>query len=160
MLTLKALCAFFYLLLETTMKKDRECMHRLSRSLSIEKKIETIKLTDSNLPVSNFSWKENFYQHNCSFPVRTFQACQMGTFNFELRTNRNIRGTVISILNNQGNLRKKPQPKTKQKKLHQKKKKPEKALQTKAASTKENFASLSVLPTYLQPHSCSHIPHM
>lgn len=66
-------CAFFHLLLETTSKEDREYMHRLSRSLYTDKKIETIRLTGSNLPVSIFPLKDNFFQHNYSFPVKTFR---------------------------------------------------------------------------------------
>lgn len=86
----------------------------------------------------------------------------MATFNFELHMRRNNRGTVTSILNNQGNLRKKSQPKTKQKKnythTHTKtqtnlKKPPH----TKASNTEENFAFLNVL-TSLQPH-CAYVRH-
>jgi len=66
-------CAFLHLQLETTKQEDTEYMHGLSRRLSTDKKIGTIRLAGSNLSISIFLLKDNFFQYNYSFPVKTFR---------------------------------------------------------------------------------------
>lgn len=102
-------CAFSHLLRETASEEGSEHTHRLSRSQATDKRTEAVRRAGSNQPVSVLPQRKP-RPAQLQLSMENVQACPAGSFNFHLHMHRNIRGSVIPLLSNQGDLKKENKP--------------------------------------------------